>query len=254
MTDVNTIALTLDTARKPANRMRKASLLRLMLPVPGFRWHTGGSAERAEVENYIASKFRQEYAAELSSFAPLLLSMHCKNELSAAVGIRPASSAPLFVEQYLDKPIEDCIKTADGSVIQRDEIVEIGNLVATRRGASQLLFIVLGSLMYEAGYRWLVFSATSQVERMTRKFPFPLMAVCCLICAQESMSPACTEPRAGHYDSPVPGINSGPAQVSVTGVPDQLLLVLISLIKTVIYTQFTGMVSAHNIFVKKLDF
>jgi len=140
--------------------MRKASLLRLMLPIPGFRWHSSVSAERTEVEDYIASKFRQEYAAELSSFAPLLLSMHCKNELSAAVGIRPASSGPLFVEQYLDKPIEHCIKATDSSAIQRDEIVEIGNLVTTRRGASQLLFIVLGSLMYEAGYRWLVFSAS----------------------------------------------------------------------------------------------
>jgi hypothetical protein len=194
MTDVNTIALTLDTARMPAGRMRKASLLLLMLPVPDFRWHACGSAERFEVESYIAGKFRQEYAAELSSFAPLLLSMHCKNELSAAVGIRPASSGPLFVEQYLDKPIEQCIQTADSTEIQRDQIVEIGNLVATRRGASQLLFIVLGSLMYEAGYRWLVFSATNKVERITRKFPFPVQVLC-------ASDPARLQGDAGEWGS-----------------------------------------------------
>lgn len=76
MTDVNTIALTLDTAWMPASRLHNTSLQRLMLPVPDFRWHACGSSERSEVENYIAGKFHQEYAAELSSFAPLLLSMH----------------------------------------------------------------------------------------------------------------------------------------------------------------------------------
>ncbi len=174
MAPSNSLALTVNTGQVSSSKMRKASLLRMMLPMPSFHWHDKSSTNRLEIESYIANKFHLEYDANVCTFAPLLLSMHCQQDLSAAVGIRPALSTPLFIEQYLDTNIEKCIQSPDIKPVKRHEIVEISNLVTTRRGASQLLFIVLGSVMYEAGYRWLVFSATDKVERITRKFPFPV--------------------------------------------------------------------------------
>lgn len=178
MSQSNISALPLITPPVTSAKMRKASLLRMMLPMPSFHWHTGNSPERPQAEAYITDKFRKEYDADVCTFAPLLLSMHCKKNMNAVVGMRPAKSSPLFIEQYLDSPIETCIISLQGEVVKREEIVEISNLVATRRGASQLLFIILGSIMYEAGYRYLVFNATDKVERIIRKFPFPVQVLC----------------------------------------------------------------------------
>ena len=178
MSQASFLTIPLQSSPLSSAKINKDSLLRMMLPMPSFHWHTRNTPERPQVEDYISDKFRKEYDADVCTFAPLLLSMHCNKNLSAAVGLRPAKSTPLFIEQYLDSSIETCIKTTDGEPVKREEIVEISNLVATRRGASQLLFIVLGSLMYEAGYRYLVFNATNKVERITRKFPFPVQVLC----------------------------------------------------------------------------
>lgn len=178
MTQQNTLALAGATTQIPTPKTNGASLLRLMLPLPAFTWHGRNDAGRATVESYIADKFRGEYDANVTSFAPLLLSMRCSDALSAAVGIRPAQSSPLFIEQYLEERIEHCIQSTDYKLVRREEIAEIGNLVATCRGASQLLFLVIGAVLHEAGYRWLAFSATDKVERITRKFPFPVQVLC----------------------------------------------------------------------------
>ncbi len=186
------------------------SLLRMMLPMPTFHWHEKTSSDRAQVEAYITDKFRQEYDAEVSTFAPLLLSMRCKKQLNAAIGLRPAEASALFIEQYLDAPIEESIKDSETAPVKRDEIIEISNLVATRRGASQLLFIVVGSILYEAGYRWLVFNATDKVERIARKFPFPVQVLC-------AADPQCLGKRAeewGRYYETRPRVLVGDIRVA----------------------------------------
>lgn len=177
MNQSNVSALSLKT---PCNITGKSptSLLRMMLPMPTFRWHEKNAPDRVRIESYIQDKFRKEYEADVSTFAPLLLSMQCKKDLNAAIGLRPAKDSSLFIEQYLDAPVEKHIQVADGEVVKREEIIELSNLVATRRGSSQLLFVIVGSILYEAGYRWLVFNATDKVERITRKFPFPMQVIC----------------------------------------------------------------------------
>lgn len=177
MSQSNVSALSL---KAPCNIAGKSptSLLRMMLPMPTFRWHEENAPDRIQVESYITDKFRKEYEADVSTFAPLLLSMQCKKDLNAAIGLRPAEESSLFIEQYLDAPIEKSIQVAEGDAVKREEIIELSNLVATRRGSSQLLFIIVGSVLYEAGYRWLVFNATDKVERITRKFPFPMQVIC----------------------------------------------------------------------------
>ncbi len=209
MSQTSVSALNLKAPRRMSGKSPD-SLIRMMLPMPTFRWHEEMSSERVQIEAYIADKFRQEYEAEVSTFAPLLLSMHCKKELNAAIGLRPAESSALFIEQYLDAPIEESIKVDESVSVKREEIIEISNLVATRRGASQLLFIVVGSILYEAGYRWLVFNATDKVERITRKFPFPVQVLC-------AADPQCLGERAqewGRYYETSPRVIVGDIRVA----------------------------------------
>lgn len=49
---------------------------------------------------------------------------------SALLGYRRASQAPLFLEAYLDRPVEHVLGQVLGRPVRRDQIVELGNLVA----------------------------------------------------------------------------------------------------------------------------
>lgn len=136
------------------------------------------SNNRNDVENYIAEQFYKEHGAKLMHFMPCLLTMHCEDNLSGAVGIRNAKKEPLFLEQYLDKSAEQQISSLFQQPVSRDDIVEIGNLVATRRGGSYLLFVILASVLYEAGYRWVICTATNHVEHIIRKMKFESDVLC----------------------------------------------------------------------------
>lgn len=128
-----------------------------------------GSKERCLLQGYIAKRFRQEYNADITEFMPHLVQMICCGKISAAVGFRCASAERLFVEQYLPAPIENSLPLREGSPT-RARIVELGNLVASHRGASRLLFLTLANCLRLAGVEWIVFTATRQVAKIVAKF------------------------------------------------------------------------------------
>ena len=58
--------------------------------------------------------------------------MHCgsSGDSGAALGYERAGEAPLFLEAYLDEPVEQAVSRAFGKHVARDRIVEIGNFAA----------------------------------------------------------------------------------------------------------------------------
>ncbi len=151
---------------------------RLLSENIGFELVTRESRHRSAIESYIAEQFYKEHGARLLHFMPQLLAMKGENGFCGAVGIRNAKHAPLFLEQYLDKAVEQEISSIFQLQIQRDDVVEIGNLVDTLRGGSYLLFVVLASILYEAGYRWVVCTATRHVEHLLHKMEFESHVLC----------------------------------------------------------------------------
>lgn len=150
---------------KDVDALAARRLQRLLNPLPAFAAHTPGSPQRSVVEQYIARQFRAVHGATIHEFMPILLTMSCHGRISAATGIRAASERPLFLEQYLSPPIEVAIAGATGTTVRRTRIAEIGNLVATRGGASYLLFMVLTNMLEAADFDWVVFTATPQVQK-----------------------------------------------------------------------------------------
>ncbi len=130
------------------------------------------SHQRHVVESYIHDKFQQQYGADVKHFLPHILSMKCNENMCATVGIRAAESEPLFLENYLSFPIEQEIGHHFKTAIKRENIVEIGNLVSTWRGSSQLLFIFLTDLLCRLNREWVVFTATKEVEFLLKKINF----------------------------------------------------------------------------------
>ena len=136
------------------------------------------SAERRQLESSITRKFERVYGAHLSHFLPELLRLGVSDELGAVVGIRPAGSGALFLEQYLDQPVEQPIARAFKTPVDRAQVIEIGNLAAEVPGMAYALFAVLATVLSRAGYRWVACTATPQVELMLSRMRFSSRTLC----------------------------------------------------------------------------
>jgi len=157
---------------QPGPPMRRNALSRLLRPKPVFALHSPYSPERRALETYVAEQFQRAYGATITGFLPALFSMQCQGRFSAVAGIRPALDDDLFVEKYLDEPVELALGGLAPTAVSRSDIVEIGNLVSTHRGASQVFFTLHAAILHEAGFKWAVFAATDQVEKIIRKLNF----------------------------------------------------------------------------------
>jgi len=153
-------------------------LARLLTPAPAFRAHLPGNPGRGRVEQYIADRFAAAHGAEIHDFMPVLLTMGCSGAITAATGVRAAARQALFLEQYLDAPVERAVAEVAGCSPKRAGMVEIGNLVATQGGASYLLFMVLTAVLERAGFEWVVFTATPQVRRALAHLGLEVFGVC----------------------------------------------------------------------------
>jgi hypothetical protein len=124
---------------------------------------------RQQVEATIVQRFADVYGAAIEHFMPQQLCVRLNDDIVATVGIRQAYRSALFLEQYFDKPVEWFASRTIGREIGRDEIVEIGNLASTWRGASQWLFVVLTLLLCEQQQPWVTFTATPEVQKLLRR-------------------------------------------------------------------------------------
>jgi hypothetical protein len=75
---------------------------------------------------------QQRYAAEHGANAPVAYSSFISRmrsaERGAVLGYRRASDGPLFLEAYLDAPVEQVLRPALGLELPRSAIIEIGSL------------------------------------------------------------------------------------------------------------------------------
>src|SRR5687767_3811388 len=90
---------------------------------------------RAEFEAFIATRFRLAYGARITHFLPHLLGVRDSlGEWRAGAGYAAAAAQTLFLERYLDCPIEHAIAAAGGRSAARCGVVEAGNLASVSPG------------------------------------------------------------------------------------------------------------------------
>lgn len=123
------------------------------------------AADRREIEQFIHDVFAQTYGANVQHFMPELVSLRDEEgELVAAFGLRSAGQSPLFLEQYLDVPIESLLSARFGKNIRRDAITEIGNLaVSNPRNAGVLIAQVIQHSL-DLGLEWGVATAHHSLQ------------------------------------------------------------------------------------------
>lgn len=161
------------TADRSAARLKKR-----LLPAARIDLVCSNGAKRQRIENYIAHQFAEKHHAMVDHFLPHLLELRGESGICAALGFGAAHQSTLFLEKYLDRKIEEELSLREGVLVHRNSIVEIGNLVATHRGSSQLLFTVMTSILHRAGFRWVVFTATRKVANIIAKSHFTPHRLC----------------------------------------------------------------------------
>jgi hypothetical protein len=141
-----------------------------------FHLYEEGHVDRSKAECAVKKIFRSAYGADITSYLPCLLTAEVNQRIAAVVGVRCAAAQSLFLEQYLSTPIEKAVNQINGLEIQREQIVEIGNLVSCKTGVSRQLFIVLAFALAKAEIEWVSFTATAQVEQLLAKLSlFPVV-------------------------------------------------------------------------------
>lgn len=147
-----------------------------VLPVFSLALHKLGSDDRQGTEQFIYQRFAHQYGANLRFFLPLLLSASTEDGIKAALGFQSASQ-PLFLEQYLDCDIDTTLALLTQSQIERERVVEIGNLASGRQRATQTLFLLLAQILHGAGYEWVVFTANRAVRTWMATLQLPTLLI-----------------------------------------------------------------------------
>ena len=135
--------------------------------------------DRKEAENFIKDAYASAYGANLEFFMPRLMKLRNNhNELLAACGMRSAKDDRLFLEKYIDKPIEQIIRESTGEDAKRNQIVEIGNLAVSANGIVRKTIIAVINRLYEEGYDWVAFTGTKKLLNSFRSLGLDPVQIC----------------------------------------------------------------------------
>ena len=146
------------------------------LPVPGlmpvapatlhFEVHGPLDPQRSEVESFIQAVYARRHGARVRQFAPTLVSLADGDERVAAAGYRRASNGPLFLEHYLDAPVEQLLAARRDDAPARSGIFEVGHLASSRAGEGRRLIMQLGTHLAAQGCEWVVGTLTDELRSL----------------------------------------------------------------------------------------
>ncbi len=117
--------------------------------------------QRLALEKFIFAGYQQNFAANLTSFMPILVGLK-KGHFRAGLGLRKGSE-PLFIEQYFSQSIESTL-LANNIDCGRENIVELGNLYSTSFRYMLPLMISCNAGLQKMGKEWAVCTLTHQLQ------------------------------------------------------------------------------------------
>jgi len=143
-------------ASSPAGKKNSSSLVFELIE------HVG--PDRALAEKFISQRFAESFGSRVESFMPRLFSLRNEHgDICGAFGLRSANRK-LFLEQYLDQPIEKAIGSRLGSAVERQCIVEVGHFSGTFPGAVRAMICLLTEQLYREGFTWVTFTGTASLR------------------------------------------------------------------------------------------
>ncbi len=144
-----------------------------------------GDADWDQVTNFIHDTYARAYGANVDTFMPQIMRVsNAAGECRAVMGFRLAGEGRLFLEDYLDEPVEDVISRYLGKPVNRSEIIEVGNLAEAEPGDARMALVGGTAYMRSLGCRWLVFTGVSRMRNAFRRLGLDIWE---LMAADEKM-------------------------------------------------------------------
>ncbi|MCE2949088.1 MAG: thermostable hemolysin [bacterium] len=162
------------TGAAPARRV--ATAWRLARMMPRLEPLLAEDEGRADLEGFIAGVFLQRHGAHTSHYAASLLGLRGQDGgWCAALGYTRAPAGGLFVEHYLDRPVEQAVAAVLGEPVDRSTLAEVGNLAASADGLGRLLIALTTVHLFEQGVQHVVFTATRALSNAFARLGVPLV-------------------------------------------------------------------------------
>ncbi len=136
----------------PAEHLRFASIA------------TKGTELYEQACQFTRESYEKRLGCHLEAFYPRIFVLSSEEGILGVCGIRTAGDEPLFLEQYLDMPIEQCID--DGN---RACIVELGGFSARSRIHALEVMGRLAQTLSEEGFTQVACTANLPVRQCLRK-------------------------------------------------------------------------------------
>ncbi len=132
--------------------------------------------DRAELEDFVHDIFARAYGADVREFMPQLMSLrNTQGELLAVCGLRHAEDSRLFLERYLTQPVEHMIAEKSGQAVERQDIVEIGNLAVAHPETSRSLLASISLYLHGTNTAWGVFTGIPSLRNSLCKLNMLLL-------------------------------------------------------------------------------
>lgn len=149
------------------------------LAPPVMELHGADNPQRREVEQFIGQIYSRRYGARVQAFAPMLVSLRDPGDggIVAAAGYRQARHGRLYLERYLDAPIESVLAARVEIPPSRGNVVEIAHLSAGRPGAGRALMYLLGPHLAEQGFGWVVCTLTRELRHLLMRMGLAPLAL-----------------------------------------------------------------------------
>lgn len=136
-------------------------------------------AQRPSFEAFIQQRFRIAHGADIRHFMPQLFGVSkAGGELCAVAGVRLASAEALFLERYLDHPVDPLISAAAEQTVDRGAIAEVGNLAASDTGSARLSIIAITYLLAMGGLEWVAFTGNTGLVNSFHRLGLKPVTLC----------------------------------------------------------------------------
>ncbi|MBL6688983.1 MAG: thermostable hemolysin [Pseudomonadales bacterium] len=148
-----------------------------MQAVPTEKCLTGQLVTTGEPLYEAACQFTREsyekrLGCELEAFFPRIFVLSSEDGILGVCGIRAADDETLFLEQYLDEPIQQHLEDTC-----RGAIVELGGFAARSRFEALLLMGYLAQTLSDEGYKKVACTANLPVRQCLRKLGVPFIEI-----------------------------------------------------------------------------
>ena len=122
---------------------------------------------RCSAQAFIHDAYARAFGADITQFYPSILTLSDdQSRLLGALGARWASGQELFLECYLDRPVCELIGNQAGVPVNRDAIVELGNIALGRPVVTHTFMSLIGAWLHHFQVSWLVCALTSTLRRL----------------------------------------------------------------------------------------